>query len=201
MTLLTQATLMPRMLGGAGSSQIRTVYRPARKDRLFWAAARIKTCISEPKIRGRRRLRDKPELARKALNRNRNRIRSEYGKRLMRKRGETVERSFAHTCNRGGMRRTWLRERENNEKRYLMQTSAFNLGLVMRKLIGAGTPKGFARAFRALWDAIAATIRHLNNLSRTPRQFIAGERPRELHHMWPPRSRSTQRTDSFSTGC
>ena len=59
----------------------------------------------------------------------------------MRKRAEIVERSFAHTLERGGMRRTWLRGRENVHKRYLIHVAGHNLGILMRHLIGAGTPK------------------------------------------------------------
>ena len=59
----------------------------------------------------------------------------------MRRRAEVVERSFAHTLERGGMRRTWLRGRENVRKRYLIHVAGHNLGLMMHLLIGAGTPK------------------------------------------------------------
>ena len=62
----------------------------------------------------------------------------------MRKRGEVVERSFAHVLERGGMRRTWLRGRENVHKRYLVHVAGYNLGILMRALLGAGTPKEMA---------------------------------------------------------
>jgi hypothetical protein len=64
----------------------------------------------------------------------------------MRKRGEIVERSFAHVLERGGMRRTWLRGRENVHKRYLVHVAAHNLGILMRALFGAGTPKAAVNA-------------------------------------------------------
>jgi len=63
------------------------------------------------------------------------------GQQAMRKRAEVVERSFAHILDRGGMRRTWLRGRENVHKRYLIHVAGHNLGLLMRLLIGAGTPR------------------------------------------------------------
>jgi transposase len=128
--------------------------------------AELKTCISEPKLRGRRNLRDKSPLARRALERNRRRVRSEYGKRLLKKRGETVERSFAHLHETGGMRRTWLRGRENIEKRYLVQVSAFNLGLVMRKMIGFGTPKGLGSVVSALVRVVLALLHILTGTWR-----------------------------------
>ncbi len=56
-------------------------------------------------------------------------------------RAEIVERCFAHNLDRGGMRRTWLRGRENVHKRYLLHVAGHNLSLLMRQLIGAGTPR------------------------------------------------------------
>ena len=86
--------------------------------------------------------------ARNAVYANRNRLRSAVGKESMRQRAEIVERSFAHNLERGGMRRTWLRGRENVHKRYLIHVAGHNLGILMRLLIGAGTPKeAAARAF------------------------------------------------------
>ena len=38
-------------------------------------------------------------------------------------------------------RDTWLRGRENVHKRYLLHVAGHNLSLLMRQLIGAGTPK------------------------------------------------------------
>ena len=82
----------------------------------------------------------------------------------MRKRGEVVERSFAHVLDRGGMRRTWLRGRENVHERYLVHVAGYNLGILMRALLGAGTPKevaGFTNAFLIVIhtaDAIAIVV-------------------------------------------
>ena len=72
---------------------------------------------------------------------NRNRLRLAVGKAGMRERAELVERSFAHNLERGGMRRTWLRGREAVHKRYLIHVAGHNLGILMRLLIGAGTPR------------------------------------------------------------
>ena len=78
---------------------------------------------------------------------NRARLRSGVAKEAFRLRAELVERSFALTLDRGGMRRAWLRGRENLKKRYLVHVAGYNLGLVMRLLVGAGTPREFlARA-------------------------------------------------------
>jgi hypothetical protein len=99
-----------------------------------------KTRIAEPQRRGVSRWHGDQD-ARRAVYNNRTRLRSEVGQHAMRKRAELVERSFAHILDRGGMRRTWLRGRENVHKRYLIHVAGHNLGLLMRLLIGAGTPK------------------------------------------------------------
>ena len=59
----------------------------------------------------------------------------------MKKRGEFIERSFAHTLETGAMRRTHLRHHENILKRMLIHVGGFNLSLVMRKLLGIGKPR------------------------------------------------------------
>jgi hypothetical protein len=64
-----------------------------------------------------------------------------YGKSSLRRRGGLVERSFAHCYETGGMRRTHLRGHENILKRQLVQVGAFNLSLILRKVLGAGTPR------------------------------------------------------------
>jgi transposase len=99
-----------------------------------------KTRIAEPQRTGVLRWHGDQD-ARRAVYNNRARLRSAVGKQAMRQRAERVERSFAHLLDRGGMRRTWLRGRENVHKRYLIHVAGHNLGLLMRLLIGAGTPK------------------------------------------------------------
>ncbi len=100
----------------------------------------IRTYISEPK-RGRRNWCGKP-AQRHATYGNRRRIQGERGKRLGRRRGELVERGFAHCYRTGGMRRTHLRGRENIWKRLLVHGSGFNLSLLLRRALGFGTPRG-----------------------------------------------------------
>ena len=99
-----------------------------------------KARIAEPRRKGKARWRGDAD-ARRAVRNNRARLRSAVGRQAMRKRGKVVERSFAHTLDRGGMRRAWLRGRGNIRKRYLIHVAAHNLGLAMRHLIGAGTPR------------------------------------------------------------
>ena len=112
----------------------------------------LHTCVSEPK-RGRRHWKNKRD-EQKAVYKNRNHIRSEHGKRLLKKRGEFLERAFAHLLETGGMRRSHLRGHPNILKRLLLHTAAFNLALLMRTLTGAGTPKGLAE----LWNTVAAYL-------------------------------------------
>lgn len=88
--------------------------------------------------------------AQKAVYANRARVKSGAGRKAMRKRGEMVERSFAHVLDRGGMRRTWLRGRDNVHKRYLIHVAGFNLGILMRALFGCGTPRATRSASQAL---------------------------------------------------
>ena len=99
-----------------------------------------RTYIPEPE-RKKRTWTDKPESWRVATAANRRRVRGDRSKRLQRKRSELVERSFAHVCETGGGRRTWVRGRVNVAKRYLIQVAAFNLGVVMRSLFGVGKPR------------------------------------------------------------
>jgi transposase len=101
----------------------------------------VRSYIPEKKQKGRRHWHDKVEQQR-AVYRNRQRVRGSYGKSLLRRRGELVERSFAHCYETGGMRRCHLRGRENILKRQLIHVGAFNLSLILRKLLGAGTPRG-----------------------------------------------------------
>jgi hypothetical protein len=85
---------------------------------------------------------DKPPEQRVAVVANRRRTRGARGRKLQRLRSERVERSFAHVCETGGARRTWLSGIENVRKRYLLSAAAHNLGVLMRALFNMGTPRG-----------------------------------------------------------
>ena len=103
-------------------------------------AVGIRSYIAEPD-RGRRDWSKQP-AAQAPVYRNRRRMRGARGRRLMRQRGERIERSFAHLYDTGGMRRTHLRGHENILKRVLIHAGAFNLGLLLRSMLGIGTPRG-----------------------------------------------------------
>ena len=116
----------------------------------------LRSYVSEPN-RGRRKWKGKRD-AQKAVYGNRRRIRGNRGKRLLRRRGERLERMFAHLLVSGGLRRVHIRGQEEIRKRILVHAAAFNLGLLMRKRCGFGTPRGLqglAAAAAALADASA----------------------------------------------
>jgi transposase len=104
-----------------------------------------RTYIPEPK-RQKRTWADKPASWQKAFRANRRRVRGGRGKRLQKRRSEYAERSFAHVCETGGARRTWLRGLPDVTKRYAVQVAAHNLGLVMRKVFGVGKPRALQGA-------------------------------------------------------
>lgn len=133
----------------------------------------VKTYIPEPDSPWQRAWTDKPYEHQQAVLLNRQRTRRDYGKRLQRRRSEVVERTFAHTCETGGARRSWLRGIMNVGKRYLLQAAAHNLGVVLRKLLGAGKP----REFGALWALLVALL-HAPWTSTRPRKSILS---RDMH--------------------
>jgi transposase len=124
-------------------------------------AVGIRSYIAEPD-RGRRDWSKEPE-AQAPVYRNRRRMRGARGRRLMRQRGERIERSFAHLYDTGGMRRTHLRGHENILKRLLIHAGGFNLGLLIRSILGVGTPRGLQgrlAAVLAVVSTLIAVVRH-----------------------------------------
>jgi transposase len=133
-------------------------------------AAGFRTYIPERNQAGQRHWQDKGgERTARAVYQNRARVSRKKSKALQRRRGELVERPFAHICETGGHRRTRLRGIENMKKRYVIQVAGANLGLIMRTLHRWGTPRGLADAGRAaLWllYALSATWSALRRLFR-----------------------------------
>ncbi len=120
------------------------------------AALDLRTYIAEPD-RGPRRWRGKA-AARDAVYANRRRIRRARGRALQRRRSERLERPNAHLYETGGMRRTNLRGHTNILKRLLVHVGGFNLGLLMRTLIGVGTPRGLQGRLAAIIATMIALI-------------------------------------------
>ena len=120
---------------------------------LLEGALGVRTYIPERESKQNRVWTDKEPGMKEAVYRNRRRYRGERGRRLSRKRSEYAERSFAHVCNTGGARRTWLRGLLNVAKRYWVTVAGRNLGVLMRALFGIGTPRGLQRVAAALLAA------------------------------------------------
>jgi transposase len=116
------------------------------------AGVGIRSYVAEPD-RGRRHWGDAPE-AQAAVYANRRRMRGARGRRLMRRRGEIVERSFAHLYDTGGMRRTHLRGHANILKRLLIHAGGCNVGLWVRQRLGVGTPRALQGAVASLFTVI-----------------------------------------------
>jgi transposase len=141
------------------------------------ASWKVRSYCSEPD-RGRRRWEGKKE-EQAAVYANRRRIRGERGKRLLRQRGEKVERSFAHCYETGGMRRVHLRHHPNILKRLLVHVAAFNLGLVMRQLLGRGTPRGLQGSEAALFLALLRLLCEVAPQNLAWRDYSDSLEPRE----------------------
>lgn len=110
----------------------------------------VRSYIAQKQQRGKRNWQGKGE-EQQAVYANRRRVRGEYGKSMLRRRGELVERSFAHCYETGGLRRCQLRGRENILKRELVHVAAFNLSLAMRQILaGPGTPRELRNRAKAL---------------------------------------------------
>ena len=124
--------------------------------------AEYRTYIPVPDQKGQRQFADKGGmLGREAFHDNRKRVRRTKGKKLLRLRGERIERTFALACETGAHRRVRLRGRDNVRKRYIAHIAALNLGLVMRTLFGHGTPREAANAvlvvlLAAIWRGLRA---------------------------------------------
>ncbi len=145
----------------------------------------IRTYIAEKDESQKRVWTDKPAEQERAFRNNRRRVHGRRGRRWRRLRRVLCERSFAHTCETGAGRRSWLRGLVNVAKRYVIHATAYNLGVILRKLFGVGTPRSLqGRAAAAcaallampwtLWSRIAACAactRHSNGMPTliTPR--------------------------------
>lgn len=104
------------------------------------AARGVRTYVPERRQKTRRWT-DKPVEQEAAFRANRRRVRSAKGRRLNRWRSERCERTFAHVCETGGGRRSWLRGLENVSKYHTLKCAAYNLGLLLRTVWGFCKPR------------------------------------------------------------
>ena len=139
----------------------------------------VRSYVSEPD-RGRRKWKGKA-AAKKAVYANRRRIRGNRGQRLLRQRGERVERPNAHLYETGGMRRVHLRGHPNILKRLLVHVCGFNLGLLMQQLTGVGTPRSLQGRAAAL---LGALIDLLGGLCERLKRSWAPEAPDAPDSSW-----------------
>jgi transposase len=178
----------------AGSA---TVIEEAAADKGYHAAEALEMCefldvrtyISEPRRTHRSKWIGKSAELQHAVYGNRRRVRQDKGKALQRRRSEVVERSFAHICETGGTRRSWLRGLVDVSKRYRIAAAAHNLGRLLRRLFGTGKPRapkgdgGLAALLHLLqiplWIAgisLCFLLRRATNLFRFPCPILASRR-------------------------
>ncbi len=160
----------------------------------------VRTYCAEPQ--GGRQRWSGQQREQQAVYANRRRVRGERGKRLLRQRGEKLERWNEHLYDRGGMRRVHLRGRTNILKRLVVHAGAANLGLLMRKIFGVGTPKGMQGRVRAAFFRLTGIpqvlrtywLQKLPNCDRVLRLLaISGGRI--------PRSNRRLKMATCTTGC
>src|SRR5437870_965500 len=156
----------------------------------------VRTVISEPE-----RKRQKwpgQSAAQAAVYANRRRLDTQTAKALMKRRGELIERSFAHLYDTGGMRRVHLRGKNNIAKRVLIHAAAFNLSLILRRMLGAGTARQAADLSAALWFAFLQLIQAGNStlLEIEPCRPTTRSKTLRCHHQSASRLKET-----LSTGC
>lgn len=159
----------------------------------------LRSYIAEPK-RPRRRWRGR-KAEQKATYANHRRMRGSRAKKLARWRAEKVERSMAHNYETGGLRRIYLRGHRNILKRVLVHVAGFNLGLMMQKIVGHGTPRGlqgrFLRLFAVVFSAIQALLLLSNSVSQSSQPYA----PARRRHSPGLLSGVFSRQPTFATGC
>jgi hypothetical protein len=161
----------------------------------------IRTIIGDPHAAKRRE--DKQDPALKCARAKAARaVKSAGGKALLRKRGQHLERRFAHLLDHGGLRQATLRGKGNLTKRHLAAALTFNLSLLMRHLTGHGTPKQWAAAAQ---EAFFSAFFSLWCRSAEPKTSISarvGKPLSDLHHLHRAlRPHPFRGPCRFSTGC
>jgi len=173
---LVDSLMAARLNLRAAGSQ--SVIEEAAGDKAYHAAATIEMCdfldvrtyIPESQTVASATWPDKPEAQRRAALNNRRRMKRSKGKAMQRRRSEVVERTFAHICETGGSRRSYLRGLVNVTKRYLIAVAAHNLGRILRRLTGMGKPKamqGSAGGCVTLGEGVPKRFRNAKSIPRT----------------------------------
>jgi transposase len=163
--------------------------------------AEVRAYISEKKQPGQRHWEGKAN-EQQAVYANRRRVKGAYGQGLLRKRGELIERNFAHCYDTGGMRRTHLRGHRNILKRLLIHVGAFNLSLIFRSLLGSGTPRELRNRQSSFLCVLLFLFRR-PSVASSPRKPCVSSPPfdrRKNHRYLRYRLRHSEKCDS-ATGC
>ena len=164
-------------------------------------SAEIRTYIPEKKQKGQRHWEGKQDQQ-QAVYANRRRVNGAYGKHLLRKRGELIERSFAHCYDTGGMRRTHLRGHENILKRLLIHVGAFHLSLIFRTLLGSGTPRELRNRQSRLIFAVSLLFRRISAPAlRTNFSFSSSRLSRPRSHRYLGYKLRHAKEQGCTTGC
>ncbi|HUZ97331.1 MAG TPA: transposase, partial [Edaphobacter sp.] len=162
---------------------------------------RVRSYIPEREQKGRRNWEGKAEQQ-QALYADRRWVHGNYGKSLLKRRSELVERSFAHCYDTGGMRRTHLRKHDNILKRQLIHVGAFNLSLIFRRLLGAGTPREWYNLGKSLYLFLRALFTRQQRRIRLCRENIPAQRAILLvKSASTARARTCRRFSTCITGC
>jgi transposase len=151
--------------------------------------------LSDPR-RAQRRLDKLSSSERQSLARAHRSVSSKYGRKLLRKRGQHIERSFAHVLDAGGMRRATLRGLENLNKRHQIAAACYNLSQLLRRLHGIGTPKQWAASLSLLLASALALADHCCGIRLT---WWKSFPPLRLHQFRSIKSLSVNR--GSSTAC
>jgi hypothetical protein len=138
-----------------------------------WQELSLKTVISDPH-RAQRRLDKLSSAEGQTLARARRSVSSQYGRKLLGKRGQHIERSFAHVLDAGGMRHATLRGLENLNKRHQIAAACYNLSQLLRRLYGVGTPKQWTALFAYLLKVAVSRLRRaLRSLRISSSHFVS----------------------------
>ena len=172
---LAEANLV---LAGSAAQVSEAVMDKGYHDNKFlsWCTEQdIRTYIPERKQKARYWT-DKPAEQQTAFRGNRRRVRTRKGRRLSRWRSERCERTFAHVCETGGGRRTYLWGISNVTKTYTLKCAAYNLGLLLRKAWGYCKPRNAKTGAGALFFVFLAFL--------TTIAVIANQDREHLLHWW-----------------
>jgi len=162
---------------------------------------KVRSYIPERQQKGRRHWEGKA-AQQQAVYANRRRVQGEYGKSLLRQRGELVERSFAHCYDTRGMRRTHLRKHGNILKRQLIHVGAFNLSLIFRRLLGAGTPREWENLGGRLFLFLSGLFTRRRNQHSPCRRPNRGRQALRVEaYSFMARPRSCKGIATCTTGC